>query len=43
MIRKRKEELQFFQKNTSVMHDDIKINIVDTQDMQTLEEKLKEY
>ena len=26
-------------KNTSVMHGDIKINIVDTQDMLTLEEK----
>ncbi len=30
MIRKRKEELQFFSKNTSVMYNDIKINIVDT-------------
>ena len=30
-------------KNTSVMHGDVKINIVDTQDMLILEEKLKEF
>ena len=41
--REKERGITILSKNTSVMHDDIKINIVDTQDMQTLEEKLKEY